>query len=67
MISMNRMSAVLASLKQTIFAVMFLMAESAIKSELGTRGQSFSICLMFVDFFQVAALVPCLSRFRPLH
>ena len=67
MISMNRMSAVLASLTQTIFGVMFLLAESAIKSELGARGQSFSICLMFVDFFQVAALVPCLSRFRPLR
>jgi hypothetical protein len=64
MISMNRMSAMMVSLKQTVFAIMFLMSETTTASELGTRGQIFSIVLMFVDFLQVATPVPCLSRFR---
>jgi hypothetical protein len=53
MISMNRMSAMLVSMKQTVFAIMFLMSETTTESELGTRGKILSICLMFVDFLQV--------------
>ncbi len=54
MISMNRMSAMLVSMKQTIFAIMFLMSETTTESELGTRGKFISVCLMFIDFLQVA-------------
>jgi hypothetical protein len=54
MISMSRMSAMLVSMKQTIFAIMFLMSETTTESELGTRGKFISICLMFIDFLQVS-------------
>jgi hypothetical protein len=60
MISMNRMSAIVVSLKQTVFAIMFLMSETTTESELGTRGQIFSVCLMIIDFLQViCAITDC--------
>jgi len=54
MISMNRMSEIVVSLKQTVFAMMFLMSETTTESELGPRGQVFSVCLMFIDFLQAS-------------
>jgi hypothetical protein len=53
MLSMNRLTAMAVSLKQTVFAIMFLMSETTTESELGTREKIFSICLMFIDFLQV--------------
>jgi hypothetical protein len=67
MISMNRMSAMLVSLKQTVFAIMFLMSETTTESELGTRGKILSVCLMFVDFLQVGLSARTVHAHCPHH
>ena len=65
MISMNRMSAMVVSMKQTVFAIMFLMSEATTEADLGTRGKFVSVCLMFIDFLQVSNCGMCTGFSHP--
>jgi hypothetical protein len=53
MLSLNRIVAMFSSLKQTVFAILFLTSESLSETPKSTRSQLFSILLMVIDFLQV--------------
>jgi hypothetical protein len=53
MLSLNRIVAMFSSLKQTVFAILFLTSESLSETPKSTRSQLFSMLLMVIDFLQV--------------